>query len=282
MPPPNLDLVAEQVCATLSATYVRPLGMGAFKSAYLIERGTGHFALKIAAVAPGNQARFQRECDAQRDCTHTSIAVLYDAFAFSSDSVAFWVWIEEFLPCGTLQERRGNSLLSVSTVRSMGSALIGALAHLRSRNLVHRDIKPANIIFRTDADPVLTDFGIVRALDLPTLTHHFLPQGPGTPAYAAPEQLNNDLALIDWRTDQFGLALVLGESLLGYHPFSPEGDVHQAISRVATRSPLPETTAQTLKALGFESMTRALAAWPVGRFRTPQQFLDAVAGGDHS
>ena len=276
---PSLELVAQHACVPLNANYIRPLGNGAFKSAHLVEISGAPYALKVAALGPNSQARIERECDAQRGCAHPAIAKLHQAFAFSDEGANYWVWIEEYLSGGTLKDRRGSNLLGPDVVRAIALDMIGALDHLRIRSLVHRDIKPANIIFRTESKPVLTDFGIVRALDLPTLTQHFLMAGPGTPAYAAPEQLNNDIALIDWRTDQFGLAVVLAECLVGHHPFAPDGDIHDAVVLVASRATLPATTERALQESNFVSLARALMPWPHNRYRTPQQFIDAIRGG---
>ena len=276
MQQPNLDAVARNAAAQLKATYVQPLGVGAFKSAHLIQLGGKPLALKVAALGPNSQARIARECDAQRGCSHAAIASLKEAFSFADGAANYWVWVEEFLPDGTLERRRGSAVMAPESVRPIAEAMIGALGHLRDRKLVHRDIKPANIVFRSDTEPVLTDFGIVRALDLPTLTKHFMMQGPGTPAYAAPEQLNNDIALIDWRTDQFGLAVVLAECLLGAHPFSLDGDIQHAITRVAARERIHVDAAKSLNDIGFGGLGRALEPWPHNRFRTPAAFLEAI------
>lgn len=279
MQAPKLETVAQNASAQLDADYLRPLGAGAFKSAHLVEIARQPYALKVAALGPSSQARIERECDAQRGCSHAAIARLEHAFPFQDEGANYWVWVEEYLPGGTLEERRAHSALAPDIVRQVARSMISALDHLLARKLVHRDIKPANIIFRADAEPVLTDFGIVRALDLPTLTQYFMMQGPGTPAYAAPEQLNNDIALIDWRTDQFGLAVVLAESLLGHHPFAPDGDLHSAIARVAARATVPSTTLDALCESGFGGLGRALEAWPYRRFRTPSEFLEALSEG---
>jgi serine/threonine protein kinase len=148
---------------------------------------------------------------------------------------------------------------------------------LNDKKLVHRDIKPANIMFRADGTPVLTDFGIVRMLDQPTLTQAFLNMGPGTPAYASPEQLNNDKALIDWRTDQFDLAIVLAECLLGHHPFLEQGKtIHDAIMAVAARQEMPAANTKRLQALGFSCLIKALMPWPIARYRRPCELIESL------
>jgi serine/threonine protein kinase len=272
-----LTKAAGQVCRDRGFSLEMPLGRGAFKSAFLIRSGVNPAALKIAEMGVAAE-RLQREVDALRSCEHSSIARIHEAFPFSFDSQQLWVVIEEYLAGGTLEARLQGTRPPPAITRSLGLKLTEALVHLRERSLVHRDIKPANILFRdAGADPVLTDFGIVRMLDAPSLTADFAAIGPGTPAYAAPEQLSNEKHLIDWRTDQFGLALVLCECLLGRHAFQQDGEsVRDAIIRVAGKGKLPATAIAQIHAAGFPSLVKALEPWPVNRHRRPTDFIAAL------
>jgi serine/threonine protein kinase len=275
----NLDLVAEQLCQQSGFEFRGLLGKGAFKSAYLSVHQSYPFAIKIAAIT-GDANRLVREADALKECSHTSIAKLLQAFPYAYGIHQLWVVYEEYLGGGTLEAHLKAGAPPPAVVRTLGVRLAEVLEHLESKRLVHRDIKPANIMFRGNGDPhpVLTDFGIVRMLDQPTLTHAFMQMGPGTPAYAAPEQLTNDKALIDWRTDQFGVGIVLAECLLGHHPFLERGKtINDAIFSVATKHEMPSANAQRLTALGFGSLTKALKPWPVSRYRRPSDFIQSLA-----
>jgi len=128
------------------------------------------------------------------------------------------------------------------------------------------------------SDPVLTDFGIVRILGEHSLTQDFMAQGPGTPMYAAPEQLLNEKSSIDWRTDQFGLALVLSELILGHHAFleAPHVNVRDAILAVANKSVLPARSRELLESRGFGCLVKALSPWPVQRYRKQADFQKAL------
>jgi serine/threonine protein kinase len=274
--PTDLALVAEVVCKQRNFSLIGELGIGAHKRVYLIEQNGSRFALKIAPITPSLKPRFEREAAALRGCAHPAVAILHDTFSLELGSREFWISIEEYLGGGTLAARFARGEVDRPLVRAIGLSLSNALDHLRNRNLVHRDIKPANIMFRTGDDVVLTDFGIVRMLDAPTLTHDFLPQGPGTPLYASAEQLLNEAALIDWRTDQFGLALVLAECAIGHHPFAPENDLALAITRVAKRQAVPAKSCEQLVLAGFGELIRALAPWPAQRYRNPQDLIDAL------
>jgi serine/threonine protein kinase len=276
--PQDLTDLAKALCQQRNCSLVRELGAGAHKRAYLIERDGARYALKIAPITPSLKPRFEREAAALSGCSHPAIAVLHETYAIASGNQEFWISVEEYLAGGTLSERLAAGPVEHSVIRNIALSLADALDHLRSRNLVHRDIKPANILFRTSDRAVLTDFGIVRMLDASSLTQDFLPQGPGTPLYASAEQLLNEKELIDWRTDQFGLALVVAEGALGHHPFTPEGDAMLAIARVARREPLPAQSRERLTEGGFAALIKALAPWPAQRHRFPRDFIAALSG----
>lgn len=272
----NLEAAAAELCNQRGFEFRGPLGQGAFKSAYLAAYNSQQFALKLA-VAAGATQRLVREARALQECSHGSIAQLLQAYPHViPGGMELWVVCEEYLAGGTLEFRRTRGVLSPKDTRAIGISIAEALEHLHEKRLVHRDIKPANIMFRDDSNsyPVLTDFGIVRMLDQPSLTQAFAQMGPGTPAYAAPEQLTNDKALIDWRTDQFDLAIVLAECLLGHHPFlAPGQTIPEAIMAVAARHEMPAENAARLAALGFGALGTALKPWPIARFRKPSDFL---------
>lgn len=275
----DLDEAARVICQQRGLEFQGLLGRGAFKSAYLAVGNNTPIALKLALVE-GASVRLLREATALRDCRHQCIAQIFDTFECTHGSYVLWGVLEEYLGGGTLEQRISSSgLLAPEVVRELGISLAHVLEHLHERRLVHRDIKPANILFRDSSHaPVLTDFGVVRMLDQPSLTRDFLGMGPGTPAYAAPEQLNNEKAQIDWRTDQFGLAVVLSECLIGRHPFALPGQGRlEAISAVASKRPLPPHSAEELIAHGFPGLVPALNPWPVARHRRPVDLIAALA-----
>ena len=272
----DLSAAAADLCKKRGFEFHGELGKGAFKSAYLAKNEQTSFALKLAAVT-GNPERLVRETAALQDCSHPAIARLFEAFPYTYGGLQLWVACEEYLAGGTLENKLKGGVPSPANLRGLAVTLAEVLEHLNDKKLVHRDIKPANIMFRADETPVLTDFGIVRMLDQPTLTQAFLNMGPGTPAYASPEQLTNDKALIDWRTDQFGLAIVLAECLLSHHPFLEQGKtIHDAIVSVAARQEMPAASVQRLQALGFGCLIRALKPWPIARYRRPSEFIESL------
>lgn len=269
--------IAQDLCNQLGAELHSFLGAGAFKAAYKISLAESFYALKIAPIAAPSSDRLRREVAALQACDHANIARLAHAEALRFKDREYLCMVEEFLEGGTLEHLLTTNQVSDKSLRLYAASLASAIAHLQSLNLVHRDIKPANILFRKTDDVVLTDFGIVRALGLPSLTHDFIPQGPGTPLYSSPEQLCNDKAAIDWRSDQFGLALVLAECVLGRPAFAPQpDDLHGAVNAVARHEHLAESTKAELENQNWGCLLKALSPWPVQRYRTPELFLRAL------
>jgi serine/threonine protein kinase len=148
---------------------------------------------------------------------------------------------------------------------------VSAVAHIASQDLVHRDIKPDNIIFRADgATPVIVDFGLVRDLVRTSLTESWFMRGPGTPYFASPEQLRNEKPMIDWRSDQFSLGVVVALSTLGLHPYQEEAaSLAHTVDRVAERHSQTRRFIEAAERAGMPFLTRMTAPWPVERFRTP-------------
>jgi serine/threonine protein kinase len=157
--------------------------------------------------------------------------------------------------------------------------LAEAIEHLAAKHLVHRDIKPDNIMFRGKSwSPVLVDFGVVRDLTKSSVTQSFALMGPGTPYFAAPEQLVNDKHLIDWRTDQFSLGVTLVVAMRGQHPFHHAGDTElETIERVAARGALSDEFVAWTEASAFAMLRPMLGGWPVERISTPALLIKAFA-----
>ena len=169
------------------------VGKGAFKETFHVKADGVSEALKI--YRPGFSAeRTKRETEAMKRCAHPNIARLISIEPFKWKGTTYLIAQEEFLAGGTLTTRLEKSgHLNASQILDLGEALIDAVAHIASHDLVHRDLKPDNVLFREDGDtPVIVDFGLVRDLTQNSLTQTWALQGPGTPFFAPPEQLLNE------------------------------------------------------------------------------------------
>ena len=80
---------------------------------------------------------------------------------------------------------------------------------------MHRDIKPANLLIRPDGAVKITDFGIARAIDDPSLTQTGVILG--TVQYMSPEQLSGQSAAA--ASDIYALGVVAFVCCTGQTPF---------------------------------------------------------------
>lgn len=272
---PQFESAAKLVAEQSGLTFIRFVAHGAFKETFEVIAPDGSArALKLVDRSKINLARTEREIEALRRCDSLHIAKIFDWQSHHDGVLAgIDVVVEEFLSGGTFEAKMNGGPVTRAGAAILGLGLSRALVELHDQRLVHRDIKPANIMFRGDSpEPVLVDFGLVRDLQKESLTQSWMPNGPCTPYYAAPEQLNNEKAMIDWRSDQFSVGVVLIEALLRRHPYDLQsGEDDDVCSLVASRKRPPASLTRDLKVTGMDFLTKLVEPWPVQRFSTPQQ-----------
>lgn len=282
MSSPRFEATARKLAKELGYTFVQYVACGAFKETYEVHLSNGsQAAVKVMDPGKCNLCRNERELDSMRRCSHSSIAKLLGSGEVAGESGQLYFYsVEEFLDGGSLANRLTINAPTIPSIVNYGYDLATAVQHLATLNLVHRDIKPENIMFRKDShNPILVDFGLVRDLSQSSLTQTWLPNGPCTPFYAAPEQLNNNKHLIDWRTDQFTLGIVLAVCLTNKHPFlsDPNAPESAAVVAVGNRERVSgwfEDFA-TEHNLGF--LIRMMQPWPNRRFNDPNEIISEFA-----
>lgn len=138
------------------------------------------------------------------------------------------------------------------------------------QGFVHKDIKPANILIDQQGRPLLTDFGIATAMgESPALI-------AGTLPYMAPEQLGDDPAKGDPRTDIWSLGVVLYELLTGKLPFDDSSPTKLS-DQIRTHVPLPPRGINSDIPPALEAVVlKCLAKAPEERYETAQQLAHAL------
>ena len=130
--------------------------------------------------------RMEREARAAGALKHPNIITVYDQF--DDEDGLPWIVMELVNGPSLADLIKNGTPLEETQVARIGAQMAAALAVAHQAGIVHRDIKPANILLEGDR-VVVTDFGIASVSGEVTLT----PSGAviGTPAYMAPEQVND-------------------------------------------------------------------------------------------
>jgi len=179
------------------------------------------------------EMRFLHEAETASNMSHPNIISIYDIGRVGD----YCYMVMEYLK-GSLKEHLLSSpgfKLKPESVWEILKPIAGALGYAHTRGIIHRDIKPDNIMFREDETPVLTDFGIARALDSDIrMTRSGI--SVGTPYYMSPEQCRAEQ--VDGRSDIYSLGVVLFEILTGKKPYEADNPMSVALKHV--RDPVPQ------------------------------------------
>ena len=157
--------------------------------------------------------RFYREARAAGQLSHPNIVTIFEA---GEDHGRHFIAME-YLEGQTLRDvLEIEGKLPPDRAVDIVTQVCDALAYAHSRGVIHRDVKPDNIQILPGNRIKITDFGIARIMEEPTLTADG--QVFGTPSYMSPEQVAGKP--LDCRTDLFSLGIVLYELLTGRKPFT--------------------------------------------------------------
>lgn len=124
--------------------------------------------------------------------------------------------VMEHIEGALLQDYIGQAL-AISEIARLVSALATAVHDLHRQNVIHLDIKPGNVLYRTNGDAVLIDFGLARHSSLPDLLETAFDELAGSTAYLSPEQVRKVRS--DPRSDIFAIGVILYQLSTGQLPF---------------------------------------------------------------
>ena len=218
--------------------------------------------------------RFRAEARAQANLNHVNLATLY---AFLVDEgTAFMVM--EFVEGQTFEQmiRARGPIPPDTALPLFRQALLGVGAAHRM-GIVHRDIKPSNIMLNTQGVVKVMDFGIAKVVGTRGMTRTGMQLG--TPAYMAPEQIQNKP--IDMRTDIYALGITLYQMLSGQLPFQSDSDFETMNSQVAAVPP-PMTQMFPYAPVQYQNVVmKAMEKDPMNRFQTVEEFSAALANPEN-
>jgi serine/threonine-protein kinase PpkA len=248
----------------------RELGVGGMARVYLAIQSSleRRVALKVMAPALAADAsfskRFLREARTIASLTHPHIVAVYEV-GVTNDHLHYFSM--QFLPGGDFAQRMRKGVDQNEVVRVL-CGIAKALGFAHQQGVVHRDVTPGNIMFDGADTPLLTDFGIARALSGSTrITSTGV--SIGTSNYMSPEQARG--GEVDARSDLYSLGVLAFEALSGRPPYQgPDGF---AVAYAHVFEPIPRLPVALQHWQAF--IDRALAKDPKDRFASAD---DLIAG----
>lgn len=216
--------------------------------------------------------RFEREAKALARLSHSNIIKILDYGEYESSPYL----VMEYLPGGTLKQKMGKPLSWHEAIQLL-LPIAEALDYAHSQNMIHRDVKPANILLTQRGQPMLTDFGIAKVLDLEeTLDLTGTSAAVGTPEYMAPEQAT--AKYVDHRADIYSLGVVLYEMVTGRKPFIADTPMAVLIKHATEALPHPTQFAPSLPDEVEKILLKVLAKQPENRYQDMGELVSAFKG----
>lgn len=276
------DQVAEGTVLGGSYRIERVLGRGGMATVFeaSLVRLPRRVAIKVikADGEHGQEflARFRREAETLAKLDHPNIVNVIDWNVTDSGSPYLVMELLQGEDLSQILRRQGALPLPLAI--HLFAQVAAALEVAHSLGIVHRDIKPSNV-FLCKSGPVdhfvkVLDFGIAKhVLSTASLLTHDRAL-LGTPAYMSPEQARGENHIVDERTDQFALALILYEMLTGKPAFYRHGEpAFATLFRVISEQPAPLTDTKL-----DQVILRALRKRPEDRYPSLADFVAAVVG----
>ena len=262
-------------------TVERELGRGGMASVWLARDRRHDRVVAIKVLHPELAGaigvdRFVREIRLTARLQHPNIVPVLDSGVFPGPRGDPLPWYAmAYVPGESLRVRMQRERhLPVDDALRIVEDTASALQVAHREGIVHRDIKPENLLL-AEGRVYVADFGIAKAL-LETGSERLTSTGLaiGTPVYMSPEQASAQP--VDARSDQYSLASVLYEMLVGEPPFT--GPTAQAIvaRRLAEPARAIRPVRPTVPAGAEAAVLRALERVPADRFPDVAAFAGAL------
>lgn len=174
--------------------------------------------------------RAEREARIAARIVHPNVVAVFD-LVDAQDGL--WL-VMEYVAGSPLSERiKASGRLTPDETAALLAQAAEALTAAHEAGVVHRDVKPSNILVTEDGVAKLSDFGIARADQDPSLTATGLVTG--SPAYISPEVASGRPATA--ASDVWSLGATAFHALTGHPPYDVGDNVLGALYRIVHERP---------------------------------------------
>jgi serine/threonine protein kinase len=207
---------------------------------------------------------FYREARACASFNHTNIIHVYSYDDLDGQRYL----VMELADAGSLDSTiERQQRLGEYEVLQIGIKIASALNMVLRHNLLHRDIKPGNILFNSENEPKLVDFGLARSVDAEpestTVTE-------GTPYYVAPEKIKREKETP--LSDMYSLGCTLYHALTGHVPFEAPSVEELVAAHVHTAPTPPNRVIPEITQATSDAIMKAMEKNPADRFLSYDEF----------
>jgi eukaryotic-like serine/threonine-protein kinase len=246
-------------------------GMGTVYRAFdvVLERMVAVKLMKKELLSdPKASDNFYREARACARLNHTNIIHIYTFDELEGQRYL----VMELADCGSLDSRiEKYHKLSELDVLDVGIKISSALDLALKHKLLHRDIKPGNILFNSDNEPKLVDFGLARSAEADAESET---ETWGTPYYVAPEKIKREPET--FLSDMYSLGGTLYQALTGHVPFEAPTVEELVTAHVQTPLTPPNLVAPEVTQPTSDALVKVMSKNPADRYLSYLEFSYAL------
>ncbi|MEG2118683.1 MAG: protein kinase, partial [Clostridia bacterium] len=215
------------------------------------------------------EKRFINESKAVAMLSNKNIVGIYDVAIYPDIKYI----VMEYLDGITLKEYfQKKGPLPWKEACSYMLQVLRALEHAHSKGVVHRDIKPQNLILLKSGEIKVTDFGIAKTPDMPSVT--ISDKAIGTVYYISPEQASGKAT--SFASDLYSVGIMLFEALTGTLPFVADNPITIAMMQINDVPQNPHEINHEIPVGLAQVILKAMKKKPEERFADAHSMLKAI------